>query len=1079
MKIPFFARWCLLVGLLAALAPASWAQFPKPAPVFSGTATPVPPLQDKPWKAPKSAIPTGGAEAIAELFADGLADPRECEYREVELPARELHSGSVIQTRAWVLPGQQDGQRFAVAWDGLVHPAISVGKKADLAADVAAKIAGDEAINAESRAQLEARENQRREDARRQGKPFEPHVWEPRRFDSANAARRRMDATVLYPINIALLLRAGEPALTEKVWKQWYGSSSQAKQTVYAAMANDWLWALYDRAVNAHTQADDGLSLASARALEPAARAVRERIATSQQKTNLDYLDSLPELLADQERRAKETARQRALETLPPLQGRELVDALVRDLEFVSARQWGQPGGVDLMEDQIVRKLAEQGEAAVEPLLLCLEADRRLTRSVRYGRDFHRGRTILGAREAAYVALANILKMDFFTSGSTGGSLTAQGDEKAAALARAIREYWEKNRAIPLEERWYRLLADDASTPAYWKEAASSIVAPADVAQNRSSMFGGGWQTIPNRAPGEIPALRGEALRAKTAPSVSELFIRRMQTEPSTTEKDGVYAHLDNKLHYALALAKWDGRAHLDLLRTFTEELKADLGAEHKSYDGGVANIVKMYEARIAAGDAAALAEYAAWLPTLDRTKDIGFSTRTIFRIMWQHPDDPVIKETAKKLFLNEGAPWNPQIGKARSSFVHGLVKTPLIGMPEFREAVIRSLQDKSTAGSVTIGKNGNLSIRGDGGWGLNVTDEEDSLKPAEGETRPFRVCDIYARQLSEIAGFPKCAIYWPSAIKDAAIVEIIAFLRREGDFFKYQPGDDGEAVSMFEQVRIHLPKLTQPATREDVEQGRAIFALEGERRVWDLPTFPAEASWTTLKTRAQRGLSVDRSGKTAEFRSYDTRGRIYQAEEVLVDGKWERYFGFVGPHTFAKAPAAEIEFHSKDSVQPFTRGYGANVTFPDNKSEFPYEMAVKVALGSPLKIVVQLQNRSGLDQPVPGAFRLPAGENKGRLPQGVKFSLIYLAKAPSNIYEAAPADWQEIPPRPEVTNTPAEPDGAVLVPTQRQTLLEADLRDYFDLGKPGTYRLRAAFEAPGGPEGVVVSEFFQVGQGP
>ena len=39
-----------------------------------------------------------------------------------------------------------------------------------------------------------------------------------------------------------------------------------------------------------------------------------------------------------------------------------------------------------------------------------------------------------------------------------------------------------------------------------------------------------------------------------------------MQTEPSNTDKNGVYAHLDNKLHYALALAKWEGRAHLDVL---------------------------------------------------------------------------------------------------------------------------------------------------------------------------------------------------------------------------------------------------------------------------------------------------------------------------------------------------------------------------------------------------------------------------------------------------------------------------------------------------------------------------------
>ena len=41
------------------------------------------------------------------------------------------------------------------------------------------------------------------------------------------------------------------------------------------------------------------------------------------------------------------------------------------------------------------------------------------------------------------------------------------------------------------------------------------------------------------------------------------------------------------------------------------------------------------------------------------------------------------------------------------------------------------------------------------------------------------------------------------------------------------------------------------------------------------------------------------------------TEGKVFQAEEVLVDGRWERFCGFVGPYHLAKVPATEIKFSS------------------------------------------------------------------------------------------------------------------------------------------------------------------------
>ena len=64
------------------------------------------------------------------------------------------------------------------------------------------------------------------------------------------------------------------------------------------------------------------------------------------------------------------------------------IAALIDDLENESAHQMGQPGGVDIGDDPIVRALMAQGNPAVEPLLDCFEKDTRLTHSVHFGRDF-------------------------------------------------------------------------------------------------------------------------------------------------------------------------------------------------------------------------------------------------------------------------------------------------------------------------------------------------------------------------------------------------------------------------------------------------------------------------------------------------------------------------------------------------------------------------------------------------------------------------------------------------------------------------------------------------------------------
>ena len=224
----------------------------------------------------------------------------------------------------------------------------------------------------------------------------------------------------------------------------------------------------------------------------------------------MDFLGQVPAILADLERREKEGWHESVVQSgLQKITNQtQRIAALVRDLDLVAARQWGQPGGVDLAQDPIVSALTEEGDPAVDPLLDCLENDKRLTRSVQFGRDFARGRSVIPVSSAAMVALQDILHAGF-------GS------------AAEIRAYWNLYKGMKLEDRWYAMLKDDSNS-ARWLEAAGNITQPQNV-----TTTAGGWTTttpIPTNTP--IP-LRGEVLRGKKSPSVTELMTRRALEVPA------------------------------------------------------------------------------------------------------------------------------------------------------------------------------------------------------------------------------------------------------------------------------------------------------------------------------------------------------------------------------------------------------------------------------------------------------------------------------------------------------------------------------------------------------------------
>ena len=233
-------------------------------------------------------------------------------------------------------------------------------------------------------------------------------------------------------------------------------------------------------------------------------------------------------LLADLERRHKQGAFGKAAEDLPvdlakwPVERR--VAYLIQQLQEVDARQWGQPGGVDLSGDKRVAALIEIGDAAVPALIECIEKDRRLTRSVHFWRDFSNDRTVLGVREAALTAVMSILRTSVFEPVSTGDNFTARGAEGANAVTAKLRNYWKTYGHMPFDERMMAILTDEKIAPEAWRQAAHNL---ANLGERRTL---GTTIALPLAA-GRDPSMPNPVIGKFTNPTVAEAILAAMDRD--------------------------------------------------------------------------------------------------------------------------------------------------------------------------------------------------------------------------------------------------------------------------------------------------------------------------------------------------------------------------------------------------------------------------------------------------------------------------------------------------------------------------------------------------------------------
>ncbi len=359
--------------------------------------------------------------------------------------------------------------RFVVGWDGMVRPALSIGAKADLEADVRELAVLLRKLRDSPKFRERTSNNVTKGTTTIQRDKISPFSDD------------RGPATAVHrsPLTLSMLVRLGRSDLAESLYAAattWTPDNTRPDLTDedigFASLSWGWSETVYSRLIEAHCGGDDAVALDAARRLDRFRKAVEAKAGAPgfrregrRRGLQLDpaYVRNanvITELLADQERRAKEAPRGPV-----PARGGDptaRIAALIRDFDQIHVQQQVTWGGADPADGAIVGEVVAEGDPAVEPLLAALESDMRLTRCIfsRAGRD--RTRPVL---EAVYAALQRLLKTERFMNDMTDYTemKTAEGRKRLAGVARVL---WEKDRAVPLVERWYRTLADDSAGPA-------------------------------------------------------------------------------------------------------------------------------------------------------------------------------------------------------------------------------------------------------------------------------------------------------------------------------------------------------------------------------------------------------------------------------------------------------------------------------------------------------------------------------------------------------------------------------------------------------------------------------------
>jgi hypothetical protein len=575
------------------------------------------------------------------------------------------------------------------------------------------------------------------------------------------------------------------------------------------------------------------------------------------------------------------------------------IDHLIRALDEVDQRQWGQPGGVPLGYDARVKALIEIGDPAVPALIDTLETDDRLTRSVHFWRDFAESRTVLSVREAALTALMSILRVRAFEVHATGDNFTSRGKEKAAQTARRLRAYWTKYGAKPFDERMMAVLTDDNASPEMWREAAENL---SRLGEHRT--LSTTIELIPLTEPRKGP---NPAIAKFNKPTVAEAILAALDRDlmaHDAGKRDQWHDYTREKIE----------AAYIDALVELQDKrIAPELAKRYEKSD----TIRMQRQLALSAhwlGDATAIKAFAqichsgaGKLPA--RTKD-NDPADELFYVLATLADANLPEADRALLAVAEPKhPWHKMVSRAVLSsrapdrgdpFGFGGFERGWLFHPFCMPILRRALHDVTPTGTAFKIEGDRLETKykdGSGNEGIPKVIKEPSIRRNEAVERQ---CDLAAQSVARLmAGVPAYHVLFKDA--DDRLTRIKATLARfpnyrrashyETAILTFRTGDDPEKF-FFDYTRqtLFVPDtglLDSPATKDDVKAGRALFDLDGKgkRHYLHLPAYAI--------------LKKDAKAKQRE------RVLIVQAE-VGPDGAVA--YGVIGPHDVRVVSNKDVE---------------------------------------------------------------------------------------------------------------------------------------------------------------------------
>lgn len=483
---------------------------------------------------------------------------------------------------------------------------------------------------------------------------------------------------------------------------------------------------------------------------------------------------------------------------------------LIDSLDEAGMPLEGAPYGSKSYLDVRIGALVQLGEAAVPDLLGALETDGRLTRYIYAWRDFDVDRSIMTVRDAELDALTSILHLGDMFNGAVFVEMP-----QLPETVRRLRAYWDENKSQSLDERQMKALTDPNVDFKAKREAVKNLVNPAGAPEPNPPNPVIAKFSNPTAAEAILAAMDAELAAYEAGPrSQGEGYYLYERRSIAEIYLSALISLGDSRIAPELArratsaLAAPDDRRGWALAAHFLGDPKPfaafaeDFRAGRLPYPPGQDGKEGWLEAAVAALSRAGTPEAAL---ALDALAEPG------------HPAHVAIVRLIlgrSTVLAYENNLW----------FQH----------PYCLRILRRLLDDTSPTGLTQVLEGASFARRGENGFGGTAPDFLAALHSPHREI-PELTRDAAALQLADLVfGAPRALPFFDAPDKRLTLLKSTLdryrFERASPWLAGYFGADPANPHFM-----PGIQPLSRAATAADVEQGKAIFHLDGQARPVDM----------------------------------------------------------------------------------------------------------------------------------------------------------------------------------------------------------------------------------------------------